>query len=211
MSKRVFAISGLAIAALIAACGGGGAPQLSPGGPLTSLPAIPSLPADPGVGVPSFQPDADLEALFPDSVGGRALNIESARGEDVIPAFGSDEPDRLRNFFTNLGASMDQVSAAISFNIFPGATEMEFTGLTLIALRVQGVPASNTLAGLTEVTKEDVENAQVGTATVGGKPVTAITNPENPDENVYLYGVGDVVFFGGGTPQYVEEAFAQLP
>ena len=217
MSKRVLASSGLVIAAIATACGGG-APTTS-GGPAVSLPPLPSIgiPGEvpsisiPTITLPSFAPDADLEALFPDSVNGQTLEITSAKGEDVVRAFGNTDPTRLQALISDLGVGMDHVSAAISFNVWPGATEGEFTGLTLIAVRVQGVPGGNTLAGLTEMTREDIENAQVGTASIGGKQVTAISNPEDADENVYLYAVGDVVFFGGGTPNYVEEAFAQLP
>lgn len=201
MSKRVLMISAFAIAALAAACGGG-APQVSPGGPATSIPPV---------GLPSFQPDADLEALFPDTVGGHPLQVTSARGADVVEAFGGEDSARLQSFVSGLGASMDQASAAFSFNFFPGATAGEFTGITLVAFRLQGVPAASTLVGLTELTKEDVENAVVAPATVGGKSVTAVTNPEDPEDNAYLYAVGDVVFLGGGTPSLVEEAFAALP
>ena len=220
MSKRLIAISSFAIVALVTACGGG--TPTTTGGARSSLPplpsiaipsiSIPSIDIDiPSIGVPSFAPDAELEALFPQSVNGQALQITSAKGEDVVSAFGNSDPTRLRALISDLGVSMDRVSAAISLNLWPGASATEFTGLTLLALRVQGVPGANTLAGLTELTKEDVENAQVGTATIGGKQVTAITNPEDADEKLYLYAAGDVVFMGGGTPNLVEEAFAQLP
>src|SRR5687768_349172 len=138
MSKRVIAISSFAVAALVAACGGG--PPTTTGGPRTSLPplptiaipsiSIPSIDIDiPSIGVPSFAPDAELEALFPDSVNGQALEITSAKGEDVVTAFGNTDPTRLRALISDLGVSMDKVSAAISFNIWPGATGTELTGL----------------------------------------------------------------------------------
>jgi hypothetical protein len=209
MFNRVLVISAFAIAAIAAACGGG-APQVSPGGPGVTLPPI-GVPSIPPIGVPSVQPDTDLESLFPDTIAGQPLQVTSARGAGVVQAFGGEDPAELQNFVSGLGASMDQVSAAFSFAFFPGATAGDITGLTLVALQVQGVPASSTLAGLIELTRQDIENAQVGPATVGGKQVTAITNPEDADENVYLYAAGDVVFLGGGTQSHVEEAFAQLP
>jgi len=217
--KRSLVVSVAVAGAFIVACGGSPATSSRPAGSLAPLPSIainiPSLDLPnvsvPPIGVSSFAPDADLEALFPTTVAGHTLTVTSAKGQDVIPAFGGENPEEIQNFVSDLGATMDQVSAAFSFGLFPGATAGEFTGLTLVAIRVQGVPAANTLAGLTELTKKDVPDAVVGPATIGGKQVTAITSPTEPDENVYLYPVGDVVFFSGGTPELVGEAFAQLP
>ena len=217
MPKRFLVISVAVVGALLAACGGTPTTSSRPGTSLAPLPsiAVPSLEIPnfsvPPIGVPSFAPDADLEALFPATVGGHPLEVTSAKGQDVVAAFGGNNPEEIQNFVSGLGASMDQVSAAFSFGLFPGASAGDFTGISLIAIRIQGVPGASTLAGLTEVSKEDVEDAQVGSATIGGKQVTAITSPSKPDENAYLYAVGDVVFLGGGTPALVEEAFAQLP
>src|SRR5918999_1420854 len=108
MSRRVVAISSFAIAALVAACGGG-------------------APTTTGGAGSSFAPDPELEALFPDSVNGQPLRITSAKGEDVIPAFGNQDSVEIQSLITDLGATMDQVSAAISFNLWPGATATEFT------------------------------------------------------------------------------------
>ena len=199
-------VSGLiAATVLVAACGGTptvtGVPTLPP----VSVPPLPTIP------VISIQPDTALEDLLPDTVGGNTLNVTSARGEGVIAQFGNEDPERLRALFQSLGASLDQVSSAFSFNLWPGATASELTGLTLSAIRVEGVAASNTLNAFTDMTKEGIENAHVGPATIGAKQVTAITNPEDPSETVYLYAWNDVVFLGGGTPEHVEEAFSLLP
>jgi hypothetical protein len=214
--------AGLTAAAVIAiACGG------TPAAP-SALPTIPPLPSGlptvppltiPPVSIPplpsipqtSFQPDTDLESLFPDTIGGNTLSITSAAGRDVIPAFAKDDPAAFEAIITGLGTTIDQVSAAISFNIWPGPTEGDFTGLTMTALQVRGVAATNTLAALANLVKEDVENAEITTETRGGKGVTAVNNPEDPDESVYLYPWNDVVFLVGGTPQFVDEALSKLP
>jgi hypothetical protein len=220
MHKKIGTISAIGLGLLAAACAGTG-PGTSgqPQGSLRPLPSL-SLPsiAFPSLDVPSIAipsvdvaPDNDLEALFPDTVNGQPLQVTSASGEGVLTQFATNSPDEFRSFISDLGANMDQVSAAFSFSLFPGATATDLTGLTLAAIRVQGVESTRTLAGLAEITKDEVSNAQIGTATIGGKSVTSIANPEDEEENVYLYAYSDIVFLGGGTPQHVEEAFSQLP
>ena len=191
--------------ALVVACTG------SPGG--TAAPTLPqvTLPPLPSLSIPSFPPATELESLFPDQVGGNSITIRSARGEDVVSQFAASDPDRFRTFITDLGASVDQISAALSFNLWPGATAGEFTGVTITALRVEGVPASTTLAGFTAWVEDDIDGAQVSQQTIGGKSVTAIVDPEDAESSAFLYAAGDVVFMVGGTPALVEEAFSKLP
>jgi hypothetical protein len=216
---RPVAASALALG-LLAACTG--APSTTPGpvAPQVTIPPLPSLDipsidipsfALPSLEIPSVPPASELEALFPDEVGGNSLSLVSARGEDVIGRFAGNQPDRFRNFISDLGATIDQISAAISFNLWSGASAGEFTGLTITAFRIEGVPATNTLAGLTTWLQEDVDNAQVTTQTVAGKSVTAIVNPDDAESSAYLYAAGDVVFVVGGTPALVEETFTKLP
>jgi hypothetical protein len=215
--------AGLAAAALIAiACGGSPAlpsnlptipalPSGLPTVPPITLPSIeiPSLPSVPQL---SFQPDGNLESLFPDTIGDHPIEVTSATGRDVIPAFANSQPEEFVAVIEGLGSTIDQVSAAMSFNIWPGPTEGDFTGLTMIALQVRGVPAPQTLAGLVGLVENSVDNAEIGIQNVGGKAVTAVANPEDPDENAYLYALNDVVFLVGGSPQsYVDEAFSKLP
>lgn len=193
---------GSVVLALAAACGGN-APALPSG-----VPAIPTVP-----GVPSIAPDTNLEALFPDTIGGNTLNVTSAQGEDVITQFASGDPDGFRTFISGLGASMDKVSAGMSFNIWPvPSTESEFTGLTIVALRIQGVPAATSLPAFIEFVKDDVgDQADVSQQNVAGKTVTAVVDPEDAENSAFLYPSGDVVFLVGGTPNHVEEAFSKLP
>jgi hypothetical protein len=193
---------GSAVLALAAACG-----ETTPAVP-SGIPAVPSVPS-----LPSVAPDAALEDLFPDDIDGHALEVTSAQGEGVITQFASGNPTGFRDFITSLGASIDKVSAGMSFNIWPvPSTESDFTGLTIVALRVQGVPASTSLPAFVEFVKEDVgDQAEVSQQTVAGKTVTAVVDPEDAENTAFLYPAGDVVFLVGGTPNHVEEAFSKLP
>src|SRR5215210_6630399 len=180
MHKRICAISAVGLGLLVAACTGTG-PGTSgqPAGTLRPLPslsipsfAIPSLDIPsldiPSIAIPSVDvaPANDLEALFPETINGRPLEVTSARGEGVLTQFAPNSPDEFRSFISDLGATMDQVSAAFTFALYPGATATYLTGLTLAAIRVQGVDSSRTLAGLADMTKGQVANAQIGTATI---------------------------------------------
>ena len=199
---------GAVLVSLVAiACGGAPAGSGLP----TGLPSgVPTLPP---VDVPSISivPDQALEDLFPDTVGGNVIQVESAQGQGVISLLNEDDPTEFNQFLSSIGATMDQVSAAFSFHLWPGATAGEFTGLTMSAIRVRDVPAANTVNGIVSMVQRDVDNAQVAPSTISGKSVTAITNPEDAEESVYVYPVGDVTFLVGGTPALVEEAFTQLP
>ena len=192
---------GSVVLALAAACGG------TPAAP-SGVPSIPTV-----SGVPSIAPDTNLEALFPDTIGGNTLNVTSAQGEDVITQFASGDPDGFRTFVGSLGASIDKVSAGMSFNIWPvPSTESDFTGLTVVAMRIQGVPATTSLPAFIEFVKDDVgDQAEVSQQTVAGKTVTAVVDPEDAQNSAFLYPAGDVVFLVGGTPNHVEEAFSKLP
>jgi hypothetical protein len=185
----------------------------------TAVPTLPGGATIPPIDVPSnlpsisLIPDQPLEDLFPDDIGGNTLNIESAQGASVAGLMGND-PAEFNQLLTDLGTTADQVSAAFSFNLWPGATATDFTGITITALRVRNVPAATTLQNLLGLVTPDVaEDAEIAQTTVSGKPVTSITDPddEEGDNTVYLYAVGDTVFLVGGTPVHVEEAFAELP
>jgi len=205
-------VTGLILTGLLAvACSGSpttsglpsGVPTLPPiDGPSLSIPPVPSI---------SLIPDQPLEDLFPDTVGGNAVQVTSAQGASVMGLISQDDPVEFNAFLSSIGATVDQISAAFSFGIWPGPTAGEFTGMTMTALRVRNVAAATVMQNMIGLVQADIENAQVSQTTLAGKAVTAVTDPEDAENSVYLYPVGDVVFLVGGTPAYVEEALAQLP
>jgi hypothetical protein len=212
MNASILRVAGAGLIAIAAvACGGAPAGSQLPSG-VPTLPPLPSITIPP-VDVPSISltPDQGLEDLFPDDIAGNPLNVNSAQGQSVMALLNEDDPEAFNQFLGGLGATLDQVSAAISFNLWPGATATDFTGLTITAVRVAGVPGTTTITGLVNLVSENIENATASPATVSGKSVTAITNPEDAEETVYLYAAGDVVFLVGGTQSHVEEAFTKLP
>ena len=203
MTTALRRTTGLVLAGLFAiACGGS---------PAATVPSsIPTL--APGAS-PIVVPDQPLEDLFPDTVGGNTLNVQSAQGQSVQTLFGGMDPTRFNQFLTDIGASIDQISAASTFGLWPPPSEGgEATGLTAIALRVRDVPAATTIENLQTVVRDQVaEDAPITPATVAGKQVVSISDPDDPQDTLYLYGIGDVVLMIGGTPAHVEEFLSQLP
>lgn len=212
MNSKLRRAAGAGLISLVAlACGGAPTGSGLPSGLPSSLPS--GMPTMPPIEVPSGSliPDQALEDLFPDTIGGNPIEPQSAQGQSVLALLNEDDPTAFNEFLSSINTTIDQVSAAFSFNIWPGATATDFTGLTMTAFRVRNVPAANVVTGIVEMVREDVDNATVAPATVSGKAVTAITNPEDAEETVYVYATGDVVFIVGGTPAHVEETFSQLP
>jgi hypothetical protein len=174
----------------------------------------------PGAGTPgagttqapaSLTPDTSLEDLFPDDLGGRPLEVRSASGASVAALFDPIEPADLNQFLGQMGATVDQMSLAFGFSLVPGASAGEFSGISIFALRVAGKPAGEIMTNLASVLQEDMDDAALGTATISGKNVTTISEPDDPEGAFNLYPSGDVVFMVGGTPSLVGEAFSKLP
>lgn len=223
--------SALALCAVLVACTGSPAATTAPtsttGGsvatqaPTTPAPATqaPATDAPPATDEPSttdrpevsLVPDLPLEELFPDEVGGLDLTVQSASGESVRSLFPSDDDTEIDDLVSRLGTTLDNLSAAYTFSFGPGATEDEFVGISIFAMRVRNVPAQNLIQTFVELTQEESPGSDVGTATISGKTVTSLTDPEAPEDVAYFYPVGDVMFFLGGTAALVEEAFAELP
>jgi hypothetical protein len=237
MSRIKSGLAAMAAGLLVVACGGA-APMASPTAapadspaavsptpaaateaPTPTPTATPTEAASPteaatptqGTAPGPVTPDQPLEDLFPDELGGRPLEVQSATGQGVLTLFGETEPEEMNEFLSDVGASIDQMSAAFTFSFGPGATADEFEGVTIFAFRVRGVPANDLMARFAEMIREDAEEAEVGTTQISGKTVTFVSQSDDEEDNAYLYPVGDVVFFLGGTRSLVEEAFSKLP
>lgn len=223
------ALTAVVAALLLIGCGGAAPatspttqPLVTPGGaptgaaPTEATPTDLPLPTDsaasPGGGPASITPDLPLEELFPDEIGGRPVQPQSASGQSVMTLFSNTDPSKMDDFLNSIGASLDQMSAALAISMGPAATGDDFNGITMLAFRVRDVPGETTLDRFAETIRDEEDGAaEVGTATVGGKNVTTVTTDDDDDLASYLYAVGDVVFIVGGTPELVEEAFTKLP
>jgi hypothetical protein len=184
--------------------------ETAPVGTPAETELVPTAPA--ATSAVSFDPDEALEEMFPDDIGGVPLEVSSATGEGVLTFMGDSDPERVGAFLGAFGKTIEDASAAFAFSFVPGETATDIGGITILGLRVSGVPADQLVDGFTGLVTAETPDAEVSEATISGKSVTVVADPtESPDDAVTLYGVGDVVFVVGGTPELVEEALAELP
>ncbi|HUG46950.1 MAG TPA: hypothetical protein VMP67_00905 [Candidatus Limnocylindria bacterium] len=196
----------VALLIILAACGG---TPPSTGAPQVTLPPLPTLPGGQPPG--SLTPDQALEDLFPVEIGGRPLDVRSATGESIYDLFPGGDDEDLDDLLAEIGTSFDNVSTAIALSFGPGATEDEVIGISIIALRVRNVPSANVLSTFAAVVQRDEPDTVLGSATIAGKNLTTLAEPDDARNPTYLYAVGDVVFMVGGTPELVTETFTKLP
>jgi hypothetical protein len=141
-----------------------------------AVPRATSLPPPPQPETPSeSHADPSLEALFPESIGGVELDVQSVAGEDAI----FDPEDRLAvgEALASLGKTYDDLTGAVVFSE-AGA---------ILAYRIVDGDASALLPLLVGVMAED---AALSDAQVGGKAVTLI----GADTPFYAYPSGEVLW-----------------
>jgi hypothetical protein len=142
----------------------------------------------------SFHADVQLEALFPDSIGGVPLAPFSMPGTAMV---GGDSPE-IDAMLTALNKTPADLSAAIA----GGAT------FQILAFQVDGASGTAILDALFDAYA--AETATAVDATVGGKSVKKVTSD---GEISYVYATQDVVFLVAGavTDPVLNEIFSKLP
>lgn len=214
MNPRRFAalafLSGVALVA--AACGGSGASS-APGATATAGAAATEQPAasNPGASqglpdfsfvIPSLTADTELEAMFPDSIGGEHVTVISSSGSDFLGSGAAG--NTFSPVLAQLGKSPADLSVAF------GGTSTLLVG----AFRLKGVPADQFLNAY--VNQAQTEQATITDASFAGKSVKKIAVTGAGDVS-YIYLHGDVVWTisgsGSGEPSadLLNEAFSKLP
>jgi len=215
LSIAAFAAAGCASAGATTPPGGATAPPLSSG----SLPTIPPLPSDdvplpsfviPSFAIPSFNSDADLAARFPQTIAGGAVEVQTVRAIDFLQFFEDDPEQRAEfdAFISAVGVPVEAISIGTGSFTYEGSSEQ------LQALRAAGADGArllNALVGFTKQTGDDPPSAvQTTTGTIGGKPVTILTIPD--DTTSYLYGAGDIVWlFESDDPALADQVMGAIP
>jgi hypothetical protein len=148
--------------------------------------------------LPSFTADTQLEALFPDSIGGKTMAVSSMNGTDFL-SMGTASKD-VQTALQQLGKSPSDLSVAY------GST----FEVTIFAFRIKGVPADQFLGKYLGST---AQGATVTDASYGGKSVKKVVN--GGQGGTYIYLSGDILWTVGGTGTLTDallnEAFSKLP
>lgn len=192
-----------ALAILVAACGSGTATTAPATQGPTHAPATLAPLATNSAGsfvVPSFHADQQLESMFPDTIGGVKVEVQSIAGDQFMALGSSPELDAM---LATLGKSASDLSVAFGS---AGAT------VTIIGFRVAGVPGSKTFTALFDAYKA-TNDATITDVTISGKSVKKAV-PTDDSGTSYLYTAQDVVFAVGGdgiTDAQLAEAFSKLP
>jgi len=148
--------------------------------------------------LPSFTADTQLEALFPDSIGGKTMAVSSMNGTDFL-SMGTASKD-VQTALQQLGKSPSDLSVAYGSTL----------EVTIFAFRIKGVPADQFLGKYLAST---AQGAGVTDASYGGKSVKKVVN--GGQGGTYIYLSGDILWTVGGTGTLTDallnEAFSKLP
>jgi len=190
------------VALAVAACSGTAATTGPTSGASTEAPATeaPGSSGLPGFSfaLPSFTADTELEALFPDAIGGQNLQVLSMTGSDFLGS--NPAGNEIGPILTRLGKSPSDLSVA-----FGGTTD-----IAVIAFRIKGVPADQFLTAYTQAAPQ---GASITDASLGGKSVKKVVTPDSATPT-YLYLKDDVIWTVSGTnvtDALLNEAFSKLP
>lgn len=159
----------------------------------------------PSIDLPSSAPE--LEDALPDAVGDITLQKFSMRGAEFLQQGGDDQ--EFQDFLERLDAEPDDVSVAFAF----GADPADGSAVSVFAFRVDGASTEDLTRELQGSLESDGSAANLSEANVGGKDVlVGESTDETTPGSVYLYGVGDIVFFIGASDEaQATEILSTLP
>jgi len=152
--------------------------------------------------MPSFVGDPELVSLFPTTLGGEPLEIQSFSGAEIRMFGDADALAQVEEALTAAGRTFDDLSLAFGFN--------QSSGLT--AIRIKGMDVASVLDQLLPLLLENVDDPVQTPTEIAGKPVIAITDGQNADAPTqYLYPKGEVIWQVTAAEPVLTEALSALP
>lgn len=142
--------------------------------------------------LPSFELPAsapELAALLPDEILGQEAVKISMSGEEMMEGEEEIDPEFI-SFLERLGAQPDQISFAFSFGF-----DAEGASAGIAAFRVEGANSDELEAEFQATLESDGTPIEWEEISLAGKDVLTAQDPETPENQVYVYTVGDIVFF----------------
>jgi hypothetical protein len=162
---------------------------------------VPSLaPVASSAPAPSFGGAPDLAALFPATIDGQPLPVQTIVGQQIAGLV--TDPTRLKlitDALTALSKTIDDLTIGIG-------------GSAIIALRVQGVDGASTEQAFLPFLEAGITTPVQAAATVGGKSVMTIADGSaSPSAaTIYVYASGDVLWAVKAVDPELTEVFTKL-
>jgi len=162
----------------------------------------PSTTADPSATpIPSFTRSAELEALLPKTLDGKALAPTSLSGTDVLA---SGRPEDVAALQALLAATGGQpADYGFAYAVVPGPSAVG-------VFRIRGADAAKVRDSLIEQGKVATGGAYVvDSGTIGGKPGVTIVrfNQGGTAWSTYYWPKGDILYYAQATDPAIAEAF----
>ncbi|MGZ8475175.1 MAG: hypothetical protein ACXWWQ_02980 [Candidatus Limnocylindria bacterium] len=143
----------------------------------------------PSFDLPGSAPE--LEALLPDEIDGtESVKFSMSGAELMADEEGSGVDPEFIAFLERLDAQPDDISIAFAFS-FTEAGDSAGIG----AFRVEGASSDDLEREFMATMETDGEVADWQSASIAGKDVQTAADPETEGSFVYIYTVGDIVFF----------------
>lgn len=160
----------------------------------------------PSIDLPSSAPE--LEAALPDEVGGITLQKFSMVGSEFMSTGGDNQ--EFTDFLGRMDAQPEDVSVAFAFGADPADPNV---AISVFAFRVAGSSTDQLTDELRTSLEGEGSAANLTETTVAGKQVfVGESTDESTPGQVYLYGVGDIVFFIAAPDEgQATEVLEQLP
>ena len=195
------AVAALVLAMLIAACGG------SASSATASPTASPELTTSSTAALPGAGAVSDLEALIPAEIGGITLQKSSMSGDQFVNSGSTSQ--ELQDFLGGLGVAVEDVAIAIGVGLSPESGE----AAAMFAFRADGADTARLVNGFKEAYDADNDRGLVWEpVSIGGKSAERTTNPQQPNQVIYLYAKDDILFFlTTANEEQAAEALAGLP
>lgn len=177
------------VALFVAACTSDQAGASATEAPTATPEPAESSDALPSLDLPSSAPE--LEALLPDEIGGAEVVKFSMGGAELMAdQEGSGVDPEFIAFLERLGAQPEDISIALAFSF---SAEGDSAGIG--AFRVEGASSDELEREFIATMEADGGAVDWQSANVGGKDVQTAADPDTEGNVLYIYTVGDIVFF----------------
>ena len=149
----------------------------------------------------TFHLDTELEATFPETIGGEPLSVQSMTGDQLFVTAGEGSEEmvgRLEDVLTGQGKSLADLSIALAFT-----PDMS---VSVTAFQVEGGDAAALAPSILGVAGEEITQTP---GQVAGKDVTVVT--DSTGSRAYFYAQGDTLWFVTAEEPLLSEVLAALP